>query len=773
MLVCRYWRDIMLSTPGIHSQLRIHGWTEKKDVERFGRRWLLDVTVDTQHLDADTYSLISKPYFDPVKFHSCFMAVADSAPRWRSLALLSLPPPGEYEDLKIMHPLQHLESLKLAASCDLGNSLEPLLTAIATTATPRFTVMEIFYPDASVYLVQSTHVQIFSSLTTLKLRCSRMQIPVDILPFLHKLEIFEAHNLSLTVHPPGVDLPLTQTLRDLRLKSVSVQWMACQTFPALKICSIIFPHHADIFQSVYMPSCSILKYDSNNLGALEHFHCPRLSKLEVKCGQCTKWRGNLQLAALRPIFAAQRFTRLQLEIKCSERLLNYMLRLVPALEDLWMGLSSPRALSSAFFLAFAAGRRNGSTGPSRHTIAPLCRQLKKLHLHYKRWSRGAERNTLIQTFGAIVASHPPEEQNFSFQVSLGEGPESHAWIIHRPVERFDVKSQRDTVMFGVSSPYGIVTLSRASVGSDNFLTGLGCPLFHRELEYITNHEFLRLPTDHLFSFHRLKEVRMDMLYLDIGPNTQFSSNAPLFQTIKVLSVGSAPSLFLAGQTFHKLERYQENFDCRWDDPGQDPLTEMPLCTRLVTSLSRLATLKLPQIRELVLLIDRKEPDYLWERYITVNANLLGLKVLRLRAGIFDWSPFTGIVKILGSLPALETLVLPGTHELIPFVTFFESLMPMVAQWTSGLNQSSWEDEISEVLCPRLESLQIEGIRLTDQPKLMPVLKDIVTLRAIIGSPLKSFTFYHSHPPKKWELIGRVGSFTIEEVVPAQIFRLDI
>ena len=46
MLVCRHWHNIMLSTLGIHSQLRIYWWTEKKDVERFGRRWLLDVTVD-------------------------------------------------------------------------------------------------------------------------------------------------------------------------------------------------------------------------------------------------------------------------------------------------------------------------------------------------------------------------------------------------------------------------------------------------------------------------------------------------------------------------------------------------------------------------------------------------------------------------------------------------------------------------------------------------------------------------------------------------------
>jgi len=40
----------MLSTPGIHSQLRIYRWTERKDVKRFERRWLLDVTVDIQNM---------------------------------------------------------------------------------------------------------------------------------------------------------------------------------------------------------------------------------------------------------------------------------------------------------------------------------------------------------------------------------------------------------------------------------------------------------------------------------------------------------------------------------------------------------------------------------------------------------------------------------------------------------------------------------------------------------------------------------------------------
>ena len=767
MLVCRHWRDIMLSTPGIHSQLRIYGWTKKKDVERFGRRWLLDVTIDTEHLDS-----YGELYCGPAEFRACFMAAAGAASRWRSLAIHSLPPSEEYKDLQIMHPLQHLETFKLTAGCNLGNFLEPLITAVTTTVTPRFTVIEVFYPDAALHLVQPAHSQLFSSLTTLRLICRRAQNPVDILPFLHKLEIFEAHHLSLMIYPPGIDLPLTQTLRDLRLKSVSVQWMAGRIFPALEECSITFPQYADIFQSVYMPSCLTLKYDSNKLGALEHFHCPRLCELEIKCGQCRKRRGDLQLAALHPIFAAQSLTRLQLEIKCSERLLNYMLRLVPALEDLWMGLSSPYALSSAFFLAFAAGGRNASVGPSILTIEPLCRQLRKLHLHYKRWSRGAERNGLIPAFGAIVASYPPEEQAFSFQLSFGEGSELQDWIVHEPVERFDLKWKGHRTFIGVSSPHGIVPLSRASTGSGviNF-TGSKYPPLPRESEYIVTNDLLELPIDYFFSFHSLKEVRMNFLTLDMRSATQYSPDAPLFHTLKVLVVWISQFSPLASQTFHRLERYQEEDARDMDKPGHDRLTEMPLCTRLVTSLSRLATLKLPQVCELEVLVDYVEkPDYLWEKHVAVNAKLSGLILLNLSTIHYGGSSFIGISKILRPLLALEALVVNSVHLVDLFTTFFESFIPPSAQDTSEL---IWEGQIPVVLCPRLESLQIEGIRLTGEPKLMPILKDIVTLRANIGSPLKSFTFYHVYPKKKWELIGRDGSCIVEEVVPAQRFRLEI
>ena len=773
MLVCRRWYDIMLSTPGIHSQLRIYRWTGKNAVKRFGKRWLLDVTVDVRDFDPKRDQWVDSRYrnIDPVEFHACFMAAAEAASRWRSLALLSLPPPGEYKDLKIMHPLQHLESFKLAASCNLGNFLEPLLNAITSTVTPRFTVIEVFHCDAALYLLQPAHVQIFSSLTTLKLICRRMQDSVDVLPFLHKLEIFEAQHLSLSVHSPAVDLPLVQTLRVLHLKSVSVQWMAGRVFLALKECSIIFPHHADTIQSVYMPSCSILRYDSNNLGGLEHFHVSHPHKLEIKCGQWSTWRGTLQLAASHPIFVAQKFTCLHLDIRCSERLLAYMLRLVPDLEELWMRLSSPHALSSAFFLALAARGPNAGAGSSGQTIAPLGRKLRELHLHYKRWLRGPERNALIRVFGAVVASHP---SNFSFRFGFGEGSESQEWIVHEPVERFDF-GDSETTAIGVSSPDGIVPLSRSEVGDQGAHTESEYLPLPTESEYIKTDVRLDLPIDFLSSCHSLKEVKMTSLYLKMKPDTHFSLDTPLFHTLKVLIVWSTSSFF-AGQTFHKLERFiQRGIKGDWLDnevtPEQSPLTELPVCTRLVVRLSTLVTLKLPQIRELSVYCIGGG-DHIWN-HIAVNANLSGLKLLHV---LHLWDlPSITFTKVLALLPALELLIIGIGCFHSSFVDCLEAFVPMNVSGPSGLNQSSWKGQISGVLCPRLESLQIEDIDLTRQAELIPLLKNIVTLRATIGSPLKSFTFFCGHlaTPQKWQLIGRDKSFMMEEVVPAERFQLDI
>ena len=766
MVVCRRWHEIMLSTPGIRSQMNLYVWTPKKEVETFGSRWLLDVTVYLQE---------SGGPMNPEFAFGPFMTVAQAASRWRSLALLRFPSPGEYKGLQIAQPLQHLETFKLASCCNLGHFLEPLMTAITTTVTPRLTVMEVLHPDAALYIVNPAHFHILSSLTTLRLICRKMENAVNILPYLCKVEIFEAHHLSLPMYSPSIDLPLIQTLRVLHLKSVSVQWMEDQIFPVLEECSIIFPHHADAIQSVCMPSCSILKYDSNNLRTLEHFDLPPLVRLEAKCGQWSPWGGTLQLAALHPIFATQSLIRLHLEIKCNERLLLHMLGLVPRLEELRMGLSSPHSLSKTFFMAFAAGGRNTSATieTSSQTIPHPCRELKSLHLHYKRWLRSTERKALIPTFGDIVVSHQLEGQSgFSLCLSFGEGPEERVWKVRGPVERFDIKSLEATDI-GFSGPHGIVPLSSVSgkhcADSRNFT----------ELEYLRTPDY-RHSIDCFRPFHSLREVRAPFLSMEIGPNTPLYTNIPLFHTLEVLHVYHIPSSFLAGQTFHKLKRYkEENYQIDYD-LGNGLLTEMPVCTRLFVNLTRLATFNLPQICELSVFVKNETLNNVWEKHIVVNSNLSGLRLLHFHDTGYNTLPLTSpdLIQILRSLPALETLIIDDRYIDTPYMDFFKAFAPTGAKETTGSNESSGEGRVSGLICPGLQSLQIQDIDLAQRPLLMPVLKDIVTLRSGIGFPLKSFTFYlpeglfKRYPERKWELIGKDRSFVMEEV-PAQPFRLDI
>jgi hypothetical protein len=317
MLVCRRWHAIILSTPGIHSQLTIRRATQKEVVQALiqGRKSRLDVKIDINDEKHGSD-------FNAENFQACFMAAAQGASRWTSLRLTSPPPHGEYKDLQILQPLERLRVVNVARG--FGKLFEQLMIAIRNSASPNLTTMDLADPVAVLYLAQPACLYITHSLTTLKIQLSkRMDSPVDILPHLHRLEIFRARHLCLPFYPPDASLPLTHTLRFLYLKSVSVQWMAGHAFPALQQCLIEFPHDATIIQAlqpVTMPSCTYFLYHSNDLHPLTQFHLPSLGGLDVKSWQWNVWRGNPHLAALCPVLAAgaRSLTSLRLDVQCSE-----------------------------------------------------------------------------------------------------------------------------------------------------------------------------------------------------------------------------------------------------------------------------------------------------------------------------------------------------------------------------------------------------------------------------------------------------------------------
>ena len=760
MLVCRSWHDIMLSTPGIPSVLWIRKSTTMEMVRAVIQRtrWLLNVRIDMDdgRIGQD---------FNMDAFDECFMATIEAASRWQSLVIDSLPRPRTFQAFQIVPPLKSLEFFCLEHGCDLGNFLEPLMAAITTTATPHLTSMSLNGINAVLYLVQPECLHVFCSLTNLTIWLSkRMEIPANILPHLHSVETFYAQHLHLPMYPPGAPLPLARTLRYIRLKSVSVQWMAGKVFPVLRGCDIAFPHYINTIclQPVSMPACTDLKYDSNFLYPLRCFHNLPLHDLTVLCGQWNVRKGDPQLIAICDMIPpyARSLTRLDLQVRCSEQLLIYVLSLLPALKSLYLRLASPCALSETFFRAFVATNSYSDSPYEVHAAPgqPLCLELVELYInYYKRWLRGAEKTALLLVFGDIVSSRRPEED---FRLLLVFEGLAQRWFVWRHVESIHEVSYDAPFVIGIPRPHGIIPLGMI-VGNSLM------ELPFKETEYLVASH--RLSIGCLLTLHHLVELRVRG-EKGILPSTP-PPNLPLFHTLRILEAEDTHPSFIAGRTFHRLDRCRISISEGVPRLSHNQVTQMPVCTRLdVYDLTLLATLKLPQIRELGLSFDHPEFNMIWEKFIAVNVNLSRLELLH----VYGWHQQVDLIQALRCLPVLQRLILSNGSDLT--ADFFEKFVPMHPNENATLMESHDEGQISQILCPMLRSLLIEGCSPEEPVELIPVLKQVISLRAEFGSPLKRFTLSAIEFGRKFELIGSQGEFVVEIDYPdedTKQFRLDI
>jgi len=416
--------------------------------------------------------------------------------------------------------------------------------------------------------------------------------------------------------------------------------------------------------------------------------------------------------------------------------------------------------------------------PLSQTIDPSWPSLRSLKLRYRRWLRGPDKKALIAVFGDIMASrYPKKPLSFALRLSFDEAPKS-TWQIG-PTRKFlhsepRISTNGDVkLMLGISTPRGIIPIS------GDLLLDSVVPLPVKEAEYLALSGFRSSPFAEFQFTHEHMEL---MVYNDVRPPLPPSlpCTLPLFSALRVLVVEIVNPSFLAGHTFHKLERCRvlELRDSFQPSPSLFTETVMPVCSRVdIEDPYLLATFKLPQVHELALDFSHPECSMIWEKRIAVNANLSELNLLHMK----DW-PFDGdLIPILRSLPLLETLIISSQLGVVPFRAF----LPMEANGTSGLKRTSSEGQRLDVLCPRLQSLQIEGQDPSVESELIPILKDIVTLRAECGSPLKEFTFsefgesevgFGPEPGSQFELIGRNGSFVMEKIVlpeEAKEFELDM
>lgn len=93
--------------------------------------------------------------------------------------------------------------------------------------------------------------------------------------------------------------------------------------------------------------------------------------------------------------------------------------------------------------------------------------------------------------------------------------------------------------------------------------------------------------------------------------------------------------------------------------------------------------------------DNQEPNIIWKSQVVMNANLSGLKLLH----VMDCHEEVGLIQIIESLPALESMIISAYSDILG-VDFFREFIPTGAQGISRLNQSSVEGQVF-VLCPEL------------------------------------------------------------------------
>ena len=364
-------------------------------------------------------------------FEAIFVAIEASS-RWRSLVVESFPGPADLSEEVVNCGLQRcpnammsrFTTFKVKSTCKTSPFLNGLLHILGTTASSELSTVEINSASSELSTVEinsanvisflaPTYPSMFQSIKVLSLDTPGVANPVDLLPHLHQLESFTASHISFTIYRNDVELPFISTLRHLRLKAVSIQWMSSRTFHVLEDCTIIFPLHCNILHTfnTALPNCKYLAFQGYPLEILGGVLAHELTQLSVISSGCFNRRGSRQLVRLS--CQALRDRRLSpqilhIGIGATSQAWICSLTLMPYLEELVIESAEPSSLGAKVFQSFVFrlhhARDMGATATPSMWGTPLCPSLKRFGLKYRRWLRQSEHFNLISDFMSIIMS---------------------------------------------------------------------------------------------------------------------------------------------------------------------------------------------------------------------------------------------------------------------------------------------------------------------------------------------------------------------------------
>ena len=409
MRVCRSWSAVILAIPNIWVNVRLSTWTELDKVRFYLKRTkasLLNVEIDTGADDHEVMRGTSK--------FSGLAVAAKEATRWRNLVITSFPSKGDVDAyltpdtpaLTFDGPMNALESFRITTPCESSVVFDQLLDTIGSSSHYKLIDMEVMSPNALYRLSQPPFASIFRHLITFKVGVRDMRFEADILPYFERLEVLDASGLCLPSYPPDRDLPVVRTLKCVKLKGVSIEWMMGREFPMVTECAITSPQQIDAFrQGISLPACTSFTYNGRKPYLLSYANLPQLTSLVVGNSVWSPRRGSEELMAPPAGSFARQWTGLKtlhLDTPCRSETIIITLSLLTALEELTLGVTRPSALGRKFFAALLASKSESSDGTSWRVF--LCPNLRTLGLRYRRWIRGSERDRVTSILPDIVDS---------------------------------------------------------------------------------------------------------------------------------------------------------------------------------------------------------------------------------------------------------------------------------------------------------------------------------------------------------------------------------
>ena len=424
MLVCKHWHAMVTS---IWASLNLGTKTPIGAVTRKLERsqWLLDIVVDTDS-DHGDFAPLDSP------FEAIFAAIEASS-RWRSLVVKSFPAQADVpEDLVNRHlrrcsnaMMSRFTTFKVKSACQASPLLNGLLHILGTTAGSELTTMEINSPNVISFLAHA-YPSMFHFVKVLSLDTPGIPNPVDLLPQLHQLESFTASYISFPIYHNNVDLSFVHTLRHLRLKAASIQWMSGRTFHILEDCTITLPLHHLVLHTfnTTLPNCKYLSFQGSPLNIVYNISARKLIHLSVTCPGGFNGRGNQQLVQLSCQVLGQRQLALKIlhiSINATNQAWVNALALMSDLEELVIHNARPSSLGAKVFQSLVVQRGHASNSGTRSTpresCAPSCPSLRRFGLKYDRWLRRSERFDLIPVFKSIIQSRKQSDYSLeSFNI---------------------------------------------------------------------------------------------------------------------------------------------------------------------------------------------------------------------------------------------------------------------------------------------------------------------------------------------------------------------